>query len=173
MENAKEFISTLRYDFSKSELNESEIYENPLVQFEHWFKEAVDNKVLCPNAMTLATCGTGGRPSARIMLLRDFNEKGFVFYTNYHSRKSSDIEHTPYAALIFFWPELERQIRIEGELRKQSETESDVYFSIRPRGSKLGAWSSQQSQAVESRKELEEALANKKYNALPSGVVII
>lgn len=156
MNSLKEYISQLRYDFSKQTLEESEIDKNPFIQFEHWFKDAVSSNVLSPNAMVLATTTPEGKPSARVMLLRDFTEKGFVFYTNYNSHKGIQLACNPYAAITFFWAELERQVRIEGIIEKQSEAESDDYFSIRPDGSKLGAWSSQQSEPVTNRAILEK-----------------
>jgi pyridoxamine-phosphate oxidase len=157
MEDLRLYINTLRHDFSKQTLNENDVNLNPILQFEKWFKEAVDSKVNEPNAMTVCTASKNGKPSARILLLRNFNENGFVFYTNYNSRKGEEIEQNPQAALLFFWPELERQVRIEGTLEKQSAAESDVYFNTRPRGSKLGAWSSPQSKTVNSRKILDDA----------------
>ncbi|MGZ4157390.1 MAG: pyridoxamine 5'-phosphate oxidase, partial [Bacteroidia bacterium] len=128
-------------------------------QFEKWFKEAVDSKVHEPNAMTVATATIDGKPSARILLLRNFSEKGFVFYTNYTSRKGEEILENPNCALLFFWPELERQVRIEGVLKKQTAEESDKYFNTRPRTSKLGAWTSEQSKVIANRKVLDEEYA--------------
>lgn len=162
MKDAKEYISRLRYDFSKQTLDESEVDKNPLLQFECWFKEVVDAEVLSANAMVVSTATKEALPSARVLLLRDFNEKGFVFYTNYHSKKATDMDDNPYAALTFFWAELERQVRIEGVVEKQSDLESDEYFSMRPDGSKLGAWSSLQSAPVESRGVLEEQFTKMK-----------
>lgn len=156
MEDLRLYINTLRHDFSKQTLDEKDVNKNPVLQFEKWFKEAVDSKVNEPNAMTVCTASKAGKPSARILLLRNFNEEGFVFYTNYNSRKGADIAENPQAALLFFWPELERQVRIEGFLEKQSSAESDVYFNTRPRGSKLGAWSSAQSKVLDSRKVLDD-----------------
>lgn len=156
MEDLKEYISQLRYDFSKQTLDESEVNKNPIIQFENWFKEAVEANVISPNAMVLATATKDGRPSSRVLLLRNFNAKGFVFYTNYHSKKAVSMAHNPYAALTFFWPEQERQVRIEGLIEKQGDKESDEYFSMRPDGSKLGAWSSQQSAVIDNRAALEE-----------------
>ncbi len=160
MEDLRLYINTLRHDFSKQTLDEKDVNSNPILQFEKWFKEAVDAKVNEPNAMTLSTATKEGKPSARILLLRNFNESGFVFYTNYTSRKGIEIENNPQAALLLFWPELERQIRIEGILEKQSPKDSDIYFNTRPRESKLGAWSSAQSSKIESRKVLDENYKN-------------
>ncbi len=155
MEDLRLYINTLRHDFSKQTLNEKDVDASPILQFEKWFKEAVDAHVNEPNAMTVSTATKAGKPSARILLLRNFNESGFVFYTNYTSRKGLEIGQNPYCALLFFWPELERQIRIEGILEKQTAEESDIYFNTRPRGSKLGAWTSEQSKVIESRDILE------------------
>ena len=156
MEDLKNYINTLRHDFSKQTLDESDVNKNPFLQFEKWFKEAVDSKVNEPNAMTVATVSPAGQPSARILLLRNFNENGFVFYTNYTSRKGENIASNPKAALLFFWPELERQVRIEGILTKQTAEESDRYFNSRPRTSKLGAWTSKQSKIIAGRNVLDQ-----------------
>lgn len=145
-----------RLDFTKQTLDETEVHANPLNQFENWFKDAVDSQVNTPDAMVVATCSKEGKPSARVLLLRNFDEHGFVFYTNYHSKKAANMNDSPYAALIFFWPELERQIRIEGSVQKHDDKESDKYFVLRPDGSKLGAWSSQQSAVVDNRAVLDE-----------------
>jgi len=157
MENLRLYINTLRHDFSKQSLSENDVDKDPILQFEKWFKEAVNAKVNEPNAMTVCTATKDGKPSARILLIRNFDENGFVFYTNYDSRKGLEIEENPYCSLLFFWPELERQVRIEGVLQKQSKEESDIYFQTRPRTSKLGAWSSPQSKVIASRKVLDEA----------------
>ncbi len=155
MKDLRLYINSLRHDFAKQTLDESDVNANPVLQFKKWFKEAVDAKINEPNAMTVSTATIDGKPSARILLLRNFNENGFVFYTNYNSRKGSDIEANPHCALLFFWPELERQVRIEGILQKQTAQESDLYFNTRPRGSKLGAWTSEQSKVIASRKVLD------------------
>ena len=156
MEDLKLYINNLRHDFSKKTLDKVDVNKNPILQFETWFKEAVESNVNEPNAMTVCTSTKEGKPSARIVLLRNFNENGFVFYTNYTSRKGVEVLENPNCALLFFWPELERQVRIEGVLQLQSETESDSYFNNRPRGSKLGAWVSEQSKIIQSRKVLDE-----------------
>ncbi|MCW3085232.1 MAG: Pyridoxine 5-phosphate oxidase [Bacteroidetes bacterium] len=157
MEDLKNYINSLRHDFSKQTLDETDVAKNPFLQFEKWFKEAIDSKVNEPNAMTVATVSGQGQPTARIVLLRNFNEDGFVFYTNYTSRKGENIADNPKAALLFFWPELERQVRIEGTLTKQTAEESDRYFNSRPRTSKLGAWTSEQSKIITGRNILDEA----------------
>ena len=167
MEDLRLYINTLRHDFSKKSLDENEINNNPFIQFEKWFKEAVDAKVNEPNAMSLATVDGDNKPSSRIVLLRNFNEQGFVFYTNYNSRKGEEIVKNPNAALLFFWPELERQVRIEGVLVKQTKEESDIYFSSRPQASKLGAWTSAQSKVIANRKVLDDEykILSEKYTS--------
>jgi len=165
MEDLRLYINTLRHDFSKQTLDEKNVSINPILQFEKWFKEAVDAHVNEPNAMTVCTATKEGKPSARILLLRNFNEDGFVYYTNYASRKGTEINTNPNCALLFFWPELERQVRIEGSVQKQSAEESDLYFNTRPRGSKLGAWTSEQSRVIANRDVLNEEYEkiSKKY----------
>jgi pyridoxamine 5'-phosphate oxidase len=161
MEDLRLYINTLRHDFTKKKLDENDVNNNPILQFEKWFKEAVDAQVNEPNAMTVCSATTEGKPSARILLLRSFTENGFVYYTNYASRKGIEIAANPNCSLLFFWPELERQIRIEGEVEKQTTEESDLYFNSRPRESKLGAWASEQSRVIINREVL-----NKKYEKL-------
>ena len=156
MEDLRLYINTLRHDFAKQTLSKKEVNTDAILQFEKWFKEAVDAQVNEPNAMTLATATADGKPSARIVLLRNFSASGFVFYTNYTSRKGTEVMDNPTCALLFFWPELERQVRIEGVLSKQTAIESDVYFKTRPRNSKLGAWTSQQSHVIANRNVLDE-----------------
>jgi pyridoxamine 5'-phosphate oxidase len=156
MDDLRNYINTLRHDFSKQTLDEKDVHINPVTQFSKWFQEAVDSKVNEPNAMCLSTVSSEGKPSSRILLLRNFSEEGFVFYTNYTSRKGEEISANPNVALLFFWPELERQVRIVGKLIKQSKEESDLYFNSRPRTSKLGAWTSAQSKIIASRKVLDE-----------------
>ncbi|CAN5348647.1 pyridoxamine 5'-phosphate oxidase [soil metagenome] len=156
--NFSEYLGKLRHDFSKMSLDESMVENDPIKQFESWFKEAVEAKVNEPNAMTVSTVNKNNSPSSRILLLRDFSVNGFVFYTNYNSRKAKEIEQNNSAAILFFWPELERQIRIEGKLMKQSAAESDRYFNSRPRGSKLGAWTSPQSEIISDRKAIDDEL---------------
>jgi pyridoxamine 5'-phosphate oxidase len=155
MEDLREYINRLRHDFSLKQLDELSVDKDPIVQFGIWFREAIDAHVPEPNAFVLSTATAEGKPSARVVLLRNFNEKGFVFYTNYHSRKGREIEENPFASFTFFWPQLERQVRIEGMLVKQTNEESDLYFNSRPPGSRVGAWVSPQSQVIGSRKELD------------------
>ena len=151
-----EHIRKLRSDYAHSELSEGGIENNPVLQFERWLKEAISAEVSEPNAMTLSTVSKEGKPSSRIVLLREISAKGFTFYSNYNSKKAQDIVSNSNAALNFFWPQVERQVRVEGVLEKISDELSDNYFQSRPRGSKLGAWASGQSQVIKSRQVLEE-----------------
>lgn len=137
-------------------LDESDVAPDPFRQFEHWFSEAVKAQLPEPNAMTLATVGAGGRPSARVVLLKGFDEDGFVFFTNYASRKGRELDASGIAALLFFWPELERQVRIEGVVARVDEAESIAYFAGRPRLAQLGAWASPQSEPIAGRHALEQ-----------------
>jgi pyridoxamine 5'-phosphate oxidase len=132
------------------------VNENPLKQFEIWWQQAIDSNIDEPNAMTLATSTLSGKPSARTVLLKGIKENGFIFFTNYASRKGKELEENPFASLLFFWRELERQVRIEGRIEKISESESDEYFFQRPLESRIGAWSSPQSQVIENREVLQK-----------------
>ena len=132
--------------------------DRPIEQFRRWFEEALAAGLHEPNAVTLATASSGGRPSARVVLLKGFDERGFVFYTNYEGRKGRELEENPHCALVFYWGELERQVRIEGPAGRVPGEESDAYYRSRPRGSRLGAWVSDQSRPVEVRVTLEERL---------------
>ncbi|MBA3970672.1 MAG: pyridoxamine 5'-phosphate oxidase [Bacteroidetes bacterium] len=165
MDNLKSYINNLRHDFAKHSLDHKDVNADAFLQFEKWFKEAVEAKVNEPNAMILATADEAGKPSARVLLLRNFDHHGFVFYTNYNSRKGTEILKNPNASILFFWPELERQVRIEGVLKKQSAEVADSYFNSRPRESKLGAWTSNQSKVISSRAVLDEEYEriSKKY----------
>ncbi len=148
-------LAHIRQEYTSRELLENTINRDPFVQFGLWMDEAIKSCVLEPTAMNLATVDESNRPSSRIVLLKGFSEKGFVFFTNYASRKGRALEKNHYAAINFFWPELERQVRIEGTISYTSREESNEYFSSRPRGSQIGAWGSPQSQLIE-KKELEE-----------------
>ncbi|WP_026370635.1 pyridoxamine 5'-phosphate oxidase [Kallotenue papyrolyticum] len=148
-------ISELRKEYTLTGLNEREVDPDPLRQFQRWFEQALAAGLPEPNAMTLATADRAGRPAARIVLLKGVDERGFVFFTNYQSRKGQELAANPYAALLFFWPELERQVRIEGQVEPVSPAESDAYFASRPRGSQLGAWASAQSSVIADRAALE------------------
>ncbi|OZI52527.1 pyridoxamine 5'-phosphate oxidase [Bordetella genomosp. 4] len=147
-------VSDLRQSYEKSVLLEETAAASPLEQFSLWFDQALQAQVPEPNAMTLATVDNTGQPSARTVLIKGFDERGFVFFTNYESRKGRDLLANPRAALLFFWQPLERQVRIEGVIEKASAEESDAYFHSRPLGSRLGAWASEQSQPI-TRAELE------------------
>jgi pyridoxamine 5'-phosphate oxidase len=149
-------IADLRKEYSSQNLLETDIDANPISQFEKWWIQAVNSQIVEPNAMTLATASSDGMPAARIMLLKGFDQKGFVFFTNYKSYKAMHLEENPKACLVFFWKELERQVRITGLVKKISDTESDDYFLSRPRGSQIGAWASSQSQVIGSRDWLDE-----------------
>jgi pyridoxamine 5'-phosphate oxidase len=148
-------ISRLRKEYTRAGLDESDAAPNPIEQFRGWFDDALAADLHEPNAMTLATASPEGSPSARIVLIKGFDERGFTFYTNYEGRKARELEANPHCALVFYWAELERQVRIEGRVGRISEEESDAYFASRPRGSQLGAWVSEQSQSIESRCALE------------------
>ncbi len=132
--------------------------QNPILLFRHWYLEAVDSGIDDPDIMTLATTGNDFRPSARVVLLKEFDEKGFVFYSNYRSHKGEQIASSPWAALVIHWQKLGHQIRIEGRISKTSVKESDRYFASRPRGSQLGAWASMQSQVVPTKESLDEKM---------------
>jgi pyridoxamine 5'-phosphate oxidase len=148
-------LAELRKNYSLGSLDVADINRNPFRQFDTWFQQAVDAKLPEPNTMTLATVDSRGRPSARIVLIKGVDERGFVFFTNYESRKGRELAANPYASLLFYWIELERQVRIEGSIVKTSAEESDTYFASRPLGSRIGAWASDQSQVIESRSQLE------------------
>jgi pyridoxamine 5'-phosphate oxidase len=151
-----DLIADIRRDYKLKSLSESEAHADALVQFDIWWKEAVSSEIEEVNAMTLATASADGVPSARIVLLKGFSKSGFVFFTNYGSFKGQQLRENPRACLVFFWKELERQVRITGVVRKLAEQESDDYFNSRPDGSKLGAIASPQSQVISSREWLEE-----------------
>lgn len=149
-------ISSIRKDYQLKSLSETDVDAHPIDQFGKWWDEALISKIDEVNAMTLATVSQDGRPSARIVLLKGFDENGFVFYTNYESEKGQQLIKQPVASLVFFWKELERQVRIEGTCEKVSDRESDEYFHSRPQGSQLGAWASPQSRVIKGRSVLEE-----------------
>jgi pyridoxamine 5'-phosphate oxidase len=148
-------ITDIRKEYMMQTLLEADLEENPLSQFDKWWQQAVDSHIDEVNAMTLATINRSGNPTARIVLLKGYSDEGFVFFTNYESEKAQNIEHHPFGSLVFFWKEIERQIRIEGPIKKISEKDSDIYFNSRPPLSKMGAWSSPQSKEINSRDELE------------------
>jgi pyridoxamine 5'-phosphate oxidase len=152
-------IAAIRRDYMKEALSENQVEENPFRQFDRWWDEAVKAEIDEVNAMTLSTVSSDGKPTARIVLLKGYDDYGFVFFTNYESRKGKDLLLNPNASLLFFWKELERQVRIEGTCEKVSEAESDQYFYSRPEGSRIGAWASPQSQVISSRDVLDSNLA--------------
>ncbi len=149
-------ISHLRKEYQLKSLSETDVHNNAILQFDIWWKEAISAEIEEANAMTLATASTDGVPSARIVLLKEFTEKGFVFFTNYESYKAQQLAENPRASLLFFWKELERQVRITGLVEKVSAEESDAYFHSRPIGSRIGAWASPQSHTIQSREWLEQ-----------------
>ncbi len=164
-------IADIRKDYQLKSLAESEVAKNPFDQFSIWWEEAVQSSIVEVNAMALTTVSPEGRPSSRIVLLKGYNEEGFVFFTNYTSDKGKQIEQNQYVSLLFFWKELERQVRIEGTASKVAAEESDAYFESRPVGSRLGAWASPQSQKIADReildKELEKVTAQFSEQQIP------
>ncbi|MGX9695437.1 pyridoxamine 5'-phosphate oxidase [Janthinobacterium lividum] len=157
--DAAAVLAAMRTDYVQSSLNETDVLADPIAQFQKWFAEAVNAQVMEPNAMDLSTVTPDGKPSSRIVLIKQFDERGFTWYTNYHSDKGQQLEHNPNAALLFFWRELERQVRIEGTVVKTTAAESDEYFNVRPVQSRLSAIASQQSTPIASRAELESHYA--------------
>lgn len=149
-------FTELRKEYQRQALHESEVEADPIVQFQKWFEQAVAAHAAYPEAMTLATATAEGRPSARIVLLKGVDERGFSFFTNYESRKGRELTQNPHASLVFWWSELERQVRTAGRVEKVSAQESDEYFRTRPRGSQIGAWASAQSETIANREILEE-----------------
>ena len=154
-------ISDIRRDYSHKSLSENDVDKNAIIQFGKWWQEAVSSKIDEVNAMTLATASIDALPSARIVLLKEFNEKGFVFFSNYESYKAQQLAENPKACLVFFWKELERQVRITGLIEKITSKQSDDYFQSRPESSRIGAWASPQSRVIEDRNLLDE-----KFNEL-------
>ncbi len=151
-------IADIRKDYQLKSLSEHEVDQNPFAQFSVWWNEAVQSDIVEVNAMALSTVTSTGKPSSRIVLLKGYDEQGFVFFTNYSSDKGQQLTQNHFAALLFFWKELERQVRIEGVVSKVSEEESDAYFNSRPVGSRLGAWASPQSQKISDREVLNNEL---------------
>jgi pyridoxamine 5'-phosphate oxidase len=159
-------IADLRREYARARLDEGSVGPDPVAEFGRWFDEALNAKVLEANAMTLATATEDGAPSARIVLLKGVDERGFVFFTDYRSRKGEELKHNPRAALVFYWPELERQVRITGQTETMTQGDSEAYFRTRPRGSRIGAWVSHQSQVIPDRKVLEQQVSamERKYS---------
>lgn len=162
-------IAALRKSYERAELDETASAADPLQQFSLWFQQALDGQVPEPNAMTLATVGSNGRPSTRIVLVKGFDARGLVWFTNYQSHKGRELAGVPFAALQFHWVELERVVRIEGAVEKVSDEESDAYYHSRPLDSRLGAWASPQSEVISSRAVLvaNAAKAAAKYGLHP------
>ena len=152
-------IADLRRDYARATLTEHDVDPDPVRQFERWLEEAIAARLHEPTAMTLATAAADGTPSARIVLLKGIDERGFVFFTDYRSRKGRELDENPRAALTFYWGELERQVRITGHVSRVSREESERYYRTRPAASRLGAWASHQSQVIASRAVLEDQLA--------------
>jgi len=163
--------ANLRREYSFNSLDVADSDPNPFTQFRAWFDQALAAQVPEADAMTLATANAIGRPSARMVLLKGFDEAGFVFYTNYESRKSHDLAENPWAALVIYWPQLGRQVRIEGSVAQLAADESDAYFQSRPWGSRIGAWASHQSQVIDSRalldRRVQELMAEYQDREIP------
>ena len=158
MEDMTADIAAIRKEYIQKTFDEKDAAGDPFVQFGRWWREAIDSNIDEVNAMTLATASADGLPSARIVLLKDYDENGFVFFTNYNSAKGRQLLENPRACLVFFWKELERQVRITGSIEKVPAEESDDYFNSRPAGSRIGAWASSQSSVIAGRDELEESV---------------
>lgn len=160
------WLFQLRRDYTAYSLNKKDLLDNPIKEFGKWFKRAIKTEQYEPNAMAMATSSADGKPSVRYVLLKNYDQNGFVFYTHYESRKSIDIKENPFGAFVFFWPVLQQQVRVEGKIEKLNNTESDKYFDNRPKGSKIGAWASPQSKPIPSREYLENIKNNfeEKYN---------
>ncbi len=169
MDNLNNHIANLREDFTKGTLNESDLNKLPDLQFKTWMQQAVDGKIMEPQAFNLATVNKDNKPAGRIVYLRDFSNNQFYFYTNFNSRKGSEIGQNNYVSACFFYPELERQIRIEGTVQKANDDSSDDYFNNRPRQSQIGAWSSPQSKIITNRDELDNYILQneKKFENKP------
>lgn len=155
-------LADLRRDYSLKELSRSSVDPDPFAQFSKWMNEAMDSAVIEPTAMTVSTADAEGRPSSRVVLLKGFDSNGFVFFTNYESRKGTELTANPHTSLHFFWPDLERQIIISGTAEKASRQESEEYFASRPFESRIGAWASKQSSELANREELESRVAEVK-----------
>ncbi len=158
MEEISQQIAKLRRDYGSQELDEKSVLSTPIEQFKTWFQEAVDAGQVDVEAMTLSTVNEEGRVSSRVVLLKDCDAHGFVFFTNYNSRKAREMQAHENIALTFYWPALQRQVRIEGNVGKTSREESEAYFQTRPRGAQIGAWASPQSESIENRQALEEQI---------------
>ena len=160
MTNWKKDIATFHHEFEAGEFDESHVDKNPILQFEKWFAIAMEQKVLEQNSFVLSTATRSGLPSARVVLLKGVDTKGFIFFTNYESRKGIELEENPFASMTFYWPILHRQIRIEGQVERVTEQESKEYFHSRPKASQAGAWVSPQSKPIANREELDKKHAD-------------
>lgn len=162
-------IASIRREYKLKILDEVNVDKNPLKQFETWWQDVLASNIDEVNAMTLATADKSGKPAARIVLLKGVSADGFLFFSNYESNKGQQLAENPYAALVFFWKELERQVRVEGTVEKLDEAESDIYFISRPEGSRIGAWASPQSKLIQSREILETNVkaVQKKFEGKP------
>lgn len=149
-------LADIRRSYTQAALTLADVGQDPVAFFQRWFEEARQSQALEPNACCLATASETGKPSARFVLLKGIDPDGFVFFTNYESRKAQELEANPWAAMTFFWAELERQVRIEGQVERATPEQNEAYFQSRPRGSQLGAWASPQSQILHSREQLEK-----------------
>ncbi len=149
-------VSDIRKSYTVGALNESDVEGDAIEQFKRWLEDALHSGILEPTAMTLATANKEAKPSARMVLLKGVDERGFIFYSNYQSRKAQELLENPFAALTFYWDKLERQVRIEGKVQKVSRQESESYFKSRPHGSQIGAWASEQSNVIADREVVEE-----------------
>ncbi len=163
-------LQKIRQDYTKNSLDEKDVDPNPSVQFQHWFQEALDSKVIEPSATTLSTVDASGKPHSRIVLLKGFDEDGATFFTNQASDKGKEIEANPNVSMCFFWPELERQIRVDGTAEKLPRSESEAYFKVRPYMSQIGALASNQSEVVDSRDYLDSKFSELK-SKYPEGEV--
>lgn len=152
-------IAAIREDYAKSSLSESDVLKTPIEQFSKWFDEALNSAVIEPTAMVLSSVNEQGRPSSRVVLMKDIKATGISFFTNYNSRKGQEIIQQPFVSALFFWPELQRQVRFEAEVEKLPKSDSDEYFASRPRGSQIGAIASPQSAVIENRLALENRVA--------------
>jgi len=170
MDDLKNHITKLREDFTKGTLSEADVSTDPFIQFRVWLQQAVDSKIPEVQATNLATVSEKGRPSSRIVYLREFENNNFSFYSNYTSKKAKELQKNSQASLTFFWPQLERQIRIEGVVEKASAQQSDAYYNARPYDSKIGAWASNQSHAIFSRGELEVKIEELKKQYSPETI---
>lgn len=162
MSDAPLDVANLRRDYQRAALDQTEVAKDPIQQFDRWLKQAIAAEIPEPTAMTLATVAASGRPSARILLLKAYGPQGFTFFTNYESRKGQELAHNAAASMVFYWAELERQVRIEGTVEKAPAAEADDYYASRPALSRLSAWASPQSRVVPSRQWLEERFVQAK-----------